>query len=160
MSYFSRPIALSARSIAIAALVGTTMLASPLVVLAQTAAPMTAEAPATKAETVEQRIANLHATLKITASEEGSWNAVARVMRENAAAWDVLSAERKAQDQQSMTAMDDLKSYSKFAQAHIDGLKNLTSTFGTLYDSMPADQQKVADQVFKSFAHKGPVAQK
>ena len=33
----------------------------------------------------------------------------------------------------------------------MDGLKTLTSAFKSLYDSMPADQKKNADQVFMTF---------
>ena len=50
-----------------------------------------------------------------------------------------------------MNAVDDLKTYQEFTQARLDGLKNLTSSFKSLYDSMPADQKKNADQVFDSF---------
>ena len=49
-----------------------------------------------------------------------------------------------------MTAMDDLQTYATFAQAHVDGLKNLIASFQTLYDAMPAPQKKLADQVFDS----------
>ena len=47
-----------------------------------------------------------------------------------------------------MTAVQDLQTYQQFAQAHVDGLKNLTAAFSTLYDAMPDAQKKVADQVF------------
>jgi len=151
MSFFSRPIAL-------ATLLGATMLATPFVAMAQTAT-QTADAAA-KAETVEQRITNLHESLKITPAEETSWTAVATSMRDNAAAMQKLTAERSPQEMENMTATDDLKAYSKFAQAHLDGLKNLMASFGTLYDSMPAPQQKVADQVFRDFSHKGTAASK
>ena len=43
---------------------------------------------------------------------------------------------------QDMTAVDDLKSYQKYAQAHVDGLKNLIASFATLYDALPDDQKK------------------
>ena len=173
MSSFSNPIAMSApftRSAAIAALLGATMLVSPLtaaradgttIQLAQTAAPAAAPAdPAAKgateakAETVEQRITNLHTALKITPDEETNWNGVAQAMRENAAAMQKLSAERTTQAPQSMTAVQDLTGYAKFAQAHVDGLKNLISSFNTLYNSMPDPQKKVADQVFESFGQR------
>jgi len=52
--------------------------------------------------------------------------------------------------------VEDLKAYQTFAQAHVDGLKNLTSSFETLYGSMSASQKKVADQVFRNFGRKGP----
>src|SRR5579862_4691902 len=64
--------------------------------LAQVAAPRTeagAAATTMKGETVEQRITNLHAALKITSDEDTKWNAVAQSMRENASNMDKLIAE-------------------------------------------------------------------
>jgi hypothetical protein len=159
-----------ARSVAIAAVFGATMLAGPMTVaradststgpsqVTQTTAPHTkvvAGAMATKAETVEQRITNLHTALKITPQEEADWTNVAQAMRENAAAMQKLAADSAIRAPQSMTAVDDLQTYQKFAQAHVDGLKNLTSSFETLYNSMPDPQKKVADQVFQNSHQQG-----
>ena len=52
-----------------------------------------------------------------------------------------------------MTAVEDLQTYEKFARAHVEGLKSLTSSFDTLYKSMPETQRKVADEVFRSAGH-------
>jgi periplasmic protein CpxP/Spy len=168
MSLFSRSIRMPApfsRSVAMAALMGATMLATPLAAaragtvdnavfqLAQAAVPQTqagAAATDSKGETVEQRISTLHASLKITPDEDTKWNAVAQSMRENAAAMDKLVAEGRTSPPQNMSAVDDLKMYQKFAQAHVDGLKNLTSSFSTLYSAMPDAQKKVADTVFQA----------
>jgi periplasmic protein CpxP/Spy len=175
MSSFSHPIAMSApfaRSAAIAALLGATMLVSPLtaaradgtanatIQLAQAAPQKQAAAgtAATKMETVEQRITNLHAALKITPDEEANWSGVARAMRENAANMDKLAADKAQQSPQGMTAVEDLKTYTSFVQAHVDGLKNLTASFETLYNSMPDSQKKVADQVFQSRLNKNPAS--
>jgi periplasmic protein CpxP/Spy len=151
MSSFTRPFAISA-PLAIAALLGTTMLVSPLgSALAQntaTQAVAASGATETKGETVEQRITKLHTALKITGDEESQWNGVAQAMRENAANMDKLVAANRTSPPQNMSAVEDLKTYQKFAQAHVDGLKNLISAFGTLYDVMPDAQKKVADQVF------------
>jgi protein CpxP len=164
MPFLTHPIALRAplvRSVAITALLGATMLATPLAatrVLAQTATTTAAATSTeTKGETVEQRITTLHASLKITPDEEKSWNGVAQAMRENAAAMDKLVATNRTTPPQSMTAVADLQSYQKFAQAHVDGLKNLTSAFTTLYDAMPDAQKKNADEVFQTSGH-GPAA--
>jgi protein CpxP len=166
MFSFIRPIALTApfaRSTAIAALMGATMLSTPLIAaradtvtngaiqLAQAAAPQkTAATPTatTKGETVEQRITDLHASLKITPDQEPLWNNVAQAMRENAATMDKLVASNRTTPPQNMTAVDDLKTYERVAQAHVDGLKNLISSFTKLYDAMPDAQKKVADTVF------------
>jgi periplasmic protein CpxP/Spy len=171
MSAFSLPIVMSARvtrSVAVAALLGASMLAGPLspacaasatatpLQLAQAAAAQTqpvASAAETKAETVEQRIASLHTDLQITSDEEANWNGVAKAMRDNASAMEKLVADKTAKTTQGMTAMDDLKTYEKFARAHVAGLKNLNASFEKLYDAMPASQKKVADQVFQNFGH-------
>jgi periplasmic protein CpxP/Spy len=55
-----------------------------------------------------------------------------------------------------MTAVDDLKTYQEFTQAHLDGIKNLISAFETLYNSMPDQQKKNADEVFAKFNRAAP----
>jgi protein CpxP len=157
---------------AITALLGATMLASPLTSaradtvvnathqLAQASTPRTqagAAATATKGETVEQRITTLHTALKITPDEDSKWNAVAQAMRENASNMDKLVAESRTTPPQSLSAVDDLKMYQKFAEAHVDGLKNLISSFSTLYSAMPDAQKKTADTVFQA-AHQTATA--
>ena len=146
------------RSLAIASLTGAALLAGSSV-MAQTATtpdgkttpPAAAAATSSKPETVEQRITQLKAALKITPDQESKWNSVAQAMRENAASMEKLVASKRAIAPASMTAVDDLKTYQEFTQARLDGLKNLTSSFKSLYDSMPADQKKNADQVFRSY---------
>jgi len=171
MSFLSHRIAISAptvRSVAIAAVLGTTFLVSPLTIahaadgaappavqLPQTTPPQAGvEASGSQVETVEQRITNLHAALKITPEQEAKWVGVAGAMRENAVAMEKLVTEKAAHAGKSMTAVEDLKSYEKFTQAHADGLKNLIDDFEVLYNSMPDPQKKVADEVFRSFGRK------
>jgi periplasmic protein CpxP/Spy len=143
------------RSVAIASLAGTALMAGTFApTWAQTGGsgkpPAAAAATSSKPETVEQRITQLKAALKITPDQETKWNAVADAMRQNAGAMDKLVQEKRAKAA-SMTAVDDLATYQDFTKAHLDGLKNLTSAFKSLYDSMPADQKKNADQVFQAF---------
>jgi hypothetical protein len=160
------------RSFAIAALMGATILASPLASaradtignaafqLAQAVTPRTQAgeaATATKGETVEQRIATLRTALKITTDEDVKWNAVAQAMRENASNMDKIVAESRTTAPQTMTAVDDLNMYQKFAEAHVSGLKNLISSFSALYSAMPDAQKKTADMVFQA-AHQDRVA--
>jgi len=113
------------------------------------------EAAATdqRGETVEERIATLRAELKITPDEEMRWNSVAEAMRQNSANMEKLIAAKRQQASQGLTAEDDLKNYQEFAQAHLDGLKNLRVSFDALYKSMPDAQKKNADQVFQNFGH-------
>lgn len=171
MSLLTQPIAAYlplGRTVAIAALMGATFLASPLtparanspsppLQLAQNVQNVpqrtlaATQATSDKADTVEARITSLHAELKITPAEDAMWNGVAQAMRENVANLEKLVAEKRTQAPQNMTALDDLTTYQKFAQAHVDGLKNLTSAFTSLYDAMPAAQKTNADRVFRNF---------
>ena len=181
MTFFShsiaRPLPL-ARSIAMTALMSATMLAVPMTLaraetganavfwLAQatpatpavTPSVVTPAAPAAaemKIDTVEQRITELHNSLKITHDQEKKWTAVATDMRDNAVAMDKLVATEKSTPAASKTAVYDLKMYQKFSQAHVDGLKNLLSSFESLYASMSDSQKKIADDIFQASGRQG-----
>ncbi|MEI9985413.1 MAG: Spy/CpxP family protein refolding chaperone [Aliidongia sp.] len=104
-------------------------------------------------ETVESRIADLKTKLKITDAEATQWNAVADVMRENAKEAQARIEARNAATSGSPTAVDDLKNFAAGAQGHADGLKKMEAAFETLYNAMPDDQKKNADEVFA--AHEG-----
>lgn len=112
--------------------------------------PAAAGATETKGETVEQRITSLRTALQITPDQATKWDAVAQAMRQNETAMSKLIAETRTTSPQSVSAVDDLDIYRKFAQAHIDGLKNLIDDFKILYDSMPAGQKEIADTVFRT----------
>lgn len=145
------------RPFAVAVLAGGLLLASTPG--AQGADAVPAKAPhQMKGETVDQRIADLHKSLQITADEETNWAGVAQVMRDNDAALQVLVAARTAENREKVSAVEDLKMYEKFAQAHVDGLKTLTASFETLYSAMPAPQKAVADGVFQSVGQKTKTA--
>lgn len=145
--------------LAIAALFGATFIATPIITHAadvtkptQIAASTTAKtATSDKPETVEERITNLHTALKITPAEETQWSVVAQAMRDNASQIEKLVEEKHLKTASKMTAVDDLMTYQEFAQAHVDGLKNLTSAFKALYDVMPDADKKNADAVFQSY---------
>lgn len=143
-----RPLAVIALASATLFLSAPTAAASPDIAVAPPKAHQQA-----KHESVEERIASLHASLKITAEEEGNWSAVAQAMRDNDAAMRKLVAARTAASAQTASAVDDLKSYETFAQAHVDGLKNLLSSFQTLYAAMPESQKAIADKVFEHAGH-------
>lgn len=111
--------------------------------------------PEERAQRVETRIKTLHDKLGITSAQEAKWNDVAQTMRDNEAAVSSLIQSRR-QNMQNMSAIDDLRSYQAIAQAHADGMNRLIASFQSLYDDMPDDQKKVADQVFGQFeGHRG-----
>jgi protein CpxP len=143
------------RTLAAAALVGGIALAGALPAAAQTNSttgkpPAAQDATSSKPETVEQRITSLKAALKVTPDQESKWKDVATAMRDNATAMDKLVQEKKPK-MATMTAVEDLKTYEDFTKAHLDGMKNLRSSFESLYKAMPDDQKKNADKVFQSF---------
>jgi hypothetical protein len=110
-----------------------------------TPAPPNAPPPADR---IEAHIKKLHDQLQITPAEETQWSAVAQAMRDSASQLRSL-AEARAKNADSMSALDDLKSYQTIAQAHLDGVNKLVPAFSALYASMPAAQQKNADLVFR-----------
>lgn len=94
---------------------------------------------------VERRIADLHKRLKITPQQETQFNAFADVMRSNAQAMAMLA--QKAQQDQKPNAVEDLRAYEQFTEAHAEGLKRLIPPFQALYDSLNDQQKKTADAV-------------
>jgi periplasmic protein CpxP/Spy len=124
---------------------------------APAAAPASASAPAAKAgheRNVEDRIAYLHAQLKITPAQETQWNAFADVMRSNGETMGQLFEQRKAAGK--LSAVDDMKQYAQIAQAHADGMKKLVDAFDPLYSSFSPEQKKLADATFHHQRGEGP----
>jgi len=122
------------------------------------AKPVAAEAATSmKPATVDERIAQLHRELKITAAEEQDWQAVAQTMKANADDMKNLIDQTRANAPKAeRNALEDLQTYQKFAQAHADGLQKLTTAFATLYNAMTPEQKANADRVFRSFEHRRP----
>jgi protein CpxP len=119
------------------------------------AAPQAAPAPAVKSaeERVERRIAELHAQLHITPTEQQRWDQFAQVMRDNAREMDQVFVQR-AQQYQSMNAVQNMQSYEHIAETHGQQLQKLVLAFQNLYNSMPDQQKQIANQVFRAKAAK------
>jgi hypothetical protein len=158
------------RVLAAVALSGAVVAMTPMhrasaqqVQIAQTTPPATPAPSAAKpappakpkmapADRVEARIKSLHDQLKITDAQAPQWNAVAQVMRDNAAAMHTQMEQRR-QNRGKLSAVADLQNYRQVAQAHVDQLDKLIPTFQALYDTMSDAQKKNADAVFGSFGH-------
>lgn len=150
------------RTAAVTSLVSAALLMGPAMAQSQQPVdPYSAKAkvapgggPAARAystpERVEARIADLHEKLAISSAQEPAWNRLAETMRDNAAAVESQAADRE-KALQTMTVMDDLRSYEALSKAHADGMTKLIAAFGPLYASMPADQQKKADAEFLGY---------
>ncbi|MGY4724185.1 Spy/CpxP family protein refolding chaperone [Burkholderia pyrrocinia] len=140
----------TASALAIAVFLAITAFANPANAAStvQTQAPASAMTVATH-DQIDTRINNLHDRLQITAAQEELWRKVAQIMRENAATMDSLRQARTSHAN-SMSAVDDLKSYGQVADAHADGIRKLTPAFQALYDSMSDAQKKNADLIFRT----------
>jgi len=108
-------------------------------------------------ETIDQRIASLHHALMITPDQETQWTQVAQTMRFNDTKMRELVASTEAERHASggRGALEELKTYERFNRAHLDGLKELLTSFETLYTAMPESQKLVADRVFERFGREG-----
>jgi periplasmic protein CpxP/Spy len=102
-------------------------------------------------ERVEHRINELHAQLRITPAERPQWDKFAEVMRENARDMDQAFIQR-SQQFQSMNALQNMQSYQQIADAHAKHLQKLVPAFEDLYNAMPEQQKRIADQVFRENA--------
>ncbi|MCX5806744.1 MAG: Spy/CpxP family protein refolding chaperone [Proteobacteria bacterium] len=107
---------------------------------------------ATKVDRTEARIKELHTKLKITPAQEELWNNVTQVMRDDAKTMEALIKER-SEKEDTMTAVEDLKSYSTIAEAHADYLKKFIPVFEPLYASMSDAQKKNANLLFHPQRH-------
>jgi len=151
------------------ALTVAALLAAPAAALAQSAqAPGQAPAapalsapgagkaaPGGAVARVEQHIKELRAQLKITPAQEGQWQQFAQIMRDNAREMDQAVMQR-AQQFSSMTAVEDMESYEKIAEAHVQHLQKLLPAFSNLYAAMTPEQKQRADEVFRSRAESAP----
>lgn len=97
----------------------------------------------------EIRIRRLHDSLKITAEQEALWKPVATAMRDNDKEFR-SGLRSNTPDSKASTAVDTLKVFQIVADHHASGLKNFIPAFSALYESLPPDQQKRADKVFRT----------
>jgi protein CpxP len=104
-------------------------------------------------ERVENRIKELHAQLRITPAEEPQWNEFAQVMRENAREMDQVFVQR-AQQYPMMNAVQNMQSYEQISEEHAQRVQKLVPAFQKLYDAMPDQQKRLADEVFRANAEK------
>jgi periplasmic protein CpxP/Spy len=99
-------------------------------------------------EKVEQRIADMHATLHITEAQEPQWDSFAQVMLDNAQAMETVLG-KNAGTAPTRTATEIMQSYAEIAAQHAQNVQKLSTAFDTVYAGLTADQQKAADEMFR-----------
>jgi hypothetical protein len=97
----------------------------------------------------------LQTQLGITEAQMPLWSAFAQAMRENAAATDVLFAQR-AGAVTTMNATENMHSYAQIARAYADNTERLATAFDSLYASLSDTQKQAADALFRQQASASP----
>jgi len=102
---------------------------------------------------IEGRIAYLKAELKITDAQQPQFDAVAKVMRDNAKSMHDAFESLRGDRSQPRTALSRLEARAKFAQLRADGDAKMLAVFRPLYQAMSPDQQKAADEMLGHHGH-------
>ncbi len=100
-------------------------------------------------ERTEAHIKQLQDALKITEAQEGLWNNLTQVMRENAKDMDALTKDR-AEKTKTMNAVDYMKFHTQITETHLNQLKKFIPPFEALYASMSDEQKKITDTIFRT----------
>jgi periplasmic protein CpxP/Spy len=129
---------------------------APMLLVEASASSATTEpaSAATKSNPVEARIKELHRKLHITVAQQTQWDNLVQVMRDNAKAMYDLQKER-AQDAKGMSAVDAVKSYQAVIEAHEVGMAKFVPAFQALYESMSDAQKATADAMFRGRVRAG-----
>ena len=118
---------------------------------AEKAVPTKAAPDRAKADSVEQRIADLHQQMAITPDQEPEWKNLAQVMQDNATAMEAVFGKWKPAAG-AFNALDNLKFHAELTDAQAQAMRKLVTAFEALYNKMPDAQKKIADDVF-SYRH-------
>lgn len=129
----------------------TLMLTAVLVAIPAFAQAVPSHTAASPMARVDAHIAHLRTQLGITASETPQWDALARVMRDNARSMQNLYRQRTARIAH-MDALRILESYRSFARLHVAALDRLVPAFRRLYAELTPAQRRRADDLFQDRA--------
>jgi periplasmic protein CpxP/Spy len=98
---------------------------------------------------VDRRIAQLHRQLQITPAEDPQWDQFTQVMRNNAKELDQAFKDR-SDKLDSMSAVDNMLSYSRIELLRAQQAQKLVPAFQTLYASLSDEQKQRADALFRN----------
>ena len=104
---------------------------------------------------VDRRITELHTRLHITQQQGPQWDQFAQQMRDNARDIDQAYQQRAAR-LASMSAVDNMQSFSDIEQQRAQDMQKLIPAFQTLYASLSDQQKQTADQLFRNYAASAP----
>jgi hypothetical protein len=102
---------------------------------------------------VDARVAFLRTALKITDAQDGAFQSLAKVMRDDAAAREKMH--ESMQGAWPKTSLDRLELHAKMAEQHAQHLATFVAAYKSLYDGLSEDQRKAADELFAPHFHRG-----
>lgn len=102
---------------------------------------------------VDARVAFLRTALKITDAQDGAFQNLAKVMRDDAAAHEKMH--ESMHGAWPKTSLDRLELHAKMAQQHAQHLATFVAAYKSLYDGLSEDQRKAADELFAPHFHRG-----
>lgn len=117
------------------------IVAAALLLTCLAAAPAIAQAPPGGGP--EALIAQLHAAVRPGPQQQSQFNAVAQVMRDNAAA-----EQRIQPPSQQANAVEQLRTGIQIDQVELEGMQKLLPALEALYGVLTPQQQRAADGVF------------
>jgi hypothetical protein len=101
--------------------------------------------PPAQPQNVEANITTLHQRLQITPAQEGQFNTVANVMRQNARA----EASAPQAPPANAGAVDQLRAEIQYDEVELSGMKRLLPALEALYATLSPAQRQTADAIFR-----------
>jgi hypothetical protein len=99
-------------------------------------------------QVAQQRLANLHEQLGITANQEAEWGHFSRISLANAARMDNMYRQR-AQDVPAMNAVQNLRSWGQIESTEAQDFERVVPAFDNLYQKLTPNQRQTADNLFR-----------
>lgn len=103
----------------------------------------------TAVEYSEDQIRQLQGSLNITDAQNGLWNNLTQVMRDNAKDMDALTKDMREKNK-SMNAVERLKFHTQITEAQLAQMKKLLPPFEAFYASMTDEQKTTTDSIFQT----------
>jgi LTXXQ motif family protein len=119
----------------------------------------TAQAPAPSyrgwsvEQMAQQRLTELHNTLRITGREQPAWNQFAETALGNARTLDQLYRQR-AESLPTMNAVENLRSFGQIQSQQAANIQRALPAFENLYSQLSPAQRQTADQMFRNWMYR------
>ena len=115
---------------------------------------------AQRGASIEERAERMKTRLQITDAQKPQWDALVGVMQKQAKAFASTRAEfwqKKANGEtpKALTTPERMAERNKAMEARLNSQREFTAAFGTLYNTMSADQKKIADDLLSGRHHRG-----